>query len=81
MACSGRRRPDTRKIKSHRTYRPDEAARVTGINKQTVHRWIKAGLPAIKDQKPYLIMGADLLDYLKNRYGPKVKCADEHRKK
>ncbi len=46
----------------------DDAARVTGYSKGTFRRWIKSSkLPAIKDQKPHLILGGDLLDFLKGR--------------
>jgi hypothetical protein len=52
------------------------AARVTGSAKGTIRRWIKSGaLPAITDQRPNLILGGDLTDYLKARAtsGPKLK--------
>jgi excisionase family DNA binding protein len=63
-----RHRPDRRRVKIHRTYTVDEAARTLGTAKGTIRRWIKsAALPAITDQKPYLILGGDLFDYLKAR--------------
>jgi excisionase family DNA binding protein len=54
----------------------EEAARVTGCAKGTIRRWIKSGgLPAITDQRPHLILGGDLADYLKARAvsGPKLQ--------
>jgi excisionase family DNA binding protein len=65
-----------RGIKLHRTYTVEEAAIVTGCAKGTIRRWIRAGaLPALTDQKPHLILGGDLLDYLKARAarGPRLK--------
>jgi excisionase family DNA binding protein len=65
-----------RGIKLHRTYTVEEAAIVTGCAKGTIRRWIRAGaLPALTDQKPHLILGGDLLDYLKARVkrGPHLK--------
>ncbi len=37
------KKPDPRKIKSHRVYTCEEAAIALGIHKQTVIRWIKSG--------------------------------------
>lgn len=70
------RKPRRRSIKIHRTYTVEEAARATGSAKGTVRRWIKSGaLPALTDQKPTLILGGDLYDYLKSRAssGPKLQ--------
>lgn len=70
------RRPNRRSIKIHRSYTVDEVARVTGYAKGTVRRWIKSGaVPAITDQRPNLILGGDLSDYLRARAasGPKLQ--------
>lgn len=70
------RKPLRRGIRLHRTYTVEEAAVVTGCAKGTIRRWIRAGaLPALTDQKPHLILGGELLDYLKARAtrGPQLK--------
>jgi excisionase family DNA binding protein len=70
------RNPNRRSVKIHRNYTVEEAARATGCAKGTIRRWIKSGaLPAITDRKPNLILGGDLLDYLKARAasGPKLQ--------
>lgn len=60
-----KRRPNHRAVKIHRSYTVDEAARVTGCAEGTIRRWIASGaLPAIKDMRPHLILGADLKDSL-----------------
>jgi excisionase family DNA binding protein len=64
-----------RGIKLHRNYTVDEAARTLGISKGTVRRWIRSGLPVLADQKPALILGADLLEFMKARSRPAQKCA------
>ena len=72
----GRRKPLRLRIKLHRNYTVEEAAVVTGCAKGTIRRWIRTGaLPALTDQKPHLILGGDLLDYLKARgkRGPQLK--------
>lgn len=58
----------------HRNYTVDEAARILGRDKGTIRRWIATGLPAMKDQKPHLILGTDLIEFLKKQRRPKVRC-------
>jgi hypothetical protein len=74
------RRPDWRRVKKHRSYAVDEVARTLGISKGTVRRWIKSGLSALTDQKPMLILGADLIDFGKTRRRPKSNCAPDRRR-
>jgi excisionase family DNA binding protein len=69
-----RHRPNRRRLKIHRTYTVDEAARVLGVAKGTVRRWHKNGLAAIDTRKPTLLRGLDLLDYLAARTKPKQPC-------
>ena len=45
--------------------------------KGTVRRWLKAGLPSLSDKRPCLILGGDLVDFLKNRKPPKQTCKPE----
>ena len=68
------RRYNARAIKIHRNYTIDEAARALNTSKGTVRRWVKNGLAAIADQKPTLIIGADLIDFLNSRATQKQKC-------
>lgn len=68
------RRPDLRRVKQNRTYTADEAARTVGVATVTVRRWMKTGLPAMTDQRPALILGDDLIAFLKGRKAPKQKC-------
>jgi len=58
-------------VKVHRSYTVDEASRLLGVAKGTVRRWMTAGLPFLTDQKPALILGADLAAFLKARAKPK----------
>lgn len=65
---TARRRPNCRAVKIHRNYTVEEAARVTGCAKGTIRRWVSSGdLPAITTERPYLILGVDLVEFLKAR--------------
>jgi excisionase family DNA binding protein len=66
-----------RGIKMHRSYEVDEVARLLHVSKRTVRRWIKAGLAAITDQKPILILGEDLLAFLAARKQRSLRCQPE----
>jgi hypothetical protein len=70
----GRRRVSWRAVKLHRNYTVDESARLIGVSKGTVRRWLKAGLDALTDRKPTLILGGDLANYLKARAKPRSRC-------
>ncbi len=70
-----RHRPNRRAVKIHRNYVVEEAALTLGVSKGTILRWLKGGgLPAIRDRKPFLILGTDLLEFLKERTAPKHSC-------
>jgi excisionase family DNA binding protein len=69
-----RRHIDRRRVKIHRAYTVDEAARVLGTVKATIRRWLKNGLCGVDSRKPVLIRGADLLDYLNAKAKPKQSC-------
>ena len=70
-----RHRPKWHRIKVHRSYTVDEAARELGVSKGTVSRWLKDGeLPFLNDQKPALILGGSLKAFGQNRTKAKTKC-------
>ena len=66
---------DHRRIKAHRNYDVAEAARVLGVTGQTVRRWIKNGLPAFTERRPFLIVGNDLKRHVASMAPPKSRCA------
>ncbi len=62
-------------IKIHRNYSFEELACVLGAHKNTVANWVKDGLPCLKEQRPFLILGTDARVFLKaQRVGKKQKC-------
>ena len=69
-----RNRPDRRRVKLHRPYTVDEAARTLGVTKATVRRWLKNGLPTTDLCKPALIRGLDLAEFLKSEAKAKQLC-------
>ncbi len=54
----------TSRIKKNLTYSIPEAAEELEISVATIRNWIKQGLPVQKDQRPYLIYGCDLRDFI-----------------
>jgi hypothetical protein len=54
-------------IKIHRPYSVAEVARLFGIDRITVRRWITAGLPVVDQARPILIRGRDLKEFLEER--------------
>ena len=63
----GKRHPNHRLVKSHRSYTVEEIARLFPVHKNTVREWIKAGLPTIDDKRPKLILGRELVAFLQTR--------------
>jgi len=63
-------------IKALRCYRVEEAAEVSGVSPRTIRNWIANGLPIFDSDRPLLIRGDDLRDYIKGtRASRKVKTA------
>lgn len=54
-------------VKIHRNYSIEEVAGLYGVHKNTVSHWLRAGLPYLDEQKPFLILGADLKEFLQAR--------------
>ena len=52
-------------IKSLPSYTVQEAAEVTGVSERTIRSWIKAGLPAMKQERPTLLRGDALIAFIK----------------
>lgn len=65
-------------IKALRCYRVEEAAEVSGVSPRTIRNWIADGLPALDGERPMLIRGDDLQDYIKGtRASRKVRTAPD----
>lgn len=63
----GKRHPNHRLVKIHRSYTVEEIARLFGIHKNTVRRWVKEGLAITDDKRPMLILGHVLSAFIKAR--------------
>lgn len=60
-----RRLPNPRLAKIHRNYTVEEVASKFSVHRNTVRQWIKRGLPTSDDRRPLLILGADLVAFLR----------------
>jgi hypothetical protein len=63
----GKRHPNHRLVKIHRSYTVEEIAKLLGIHKNTVRRWIKDGLATTDNKRPMLILGNVLVAFLQAR--------------
>lgn len=63
------------KIRSKSAYTPKEVSTLLEVNRKTILRWVKEGLPLLAPkQKPSLIMGYDLQAFIKaKREASRVK--------
>ena len=61
------RHPNPRLVKIHRSYTVGEAARVCGVHKNTMRRWIKEGLECCDARRPTLILGCALREFLEKK--------------
>ena len=67
--------------KIHRNYSIEEVASLFSVHKNTVRGWIKSGLSVCDDQKPMLILGVVLRDFLKMKNVKQIeqgKCDSFH---
>lgn len=63
-------------IKSFRTYKIDEAAEVSGVSTRTIRNWAANGLRVLDEERPVLVRGDDLRDFIKSqRAGRKIGVA------
>jgi DNA-binding XRE family transcriptional regulator len=61
------KRVTARRIKTHAQYTYDQAADALDVSSQTVRVWRGAGLVVLDSQKPHLILGFALKDFLNKR--------------
>ncbi len=68
------RRYDCRRVKLNWIYTVAEVAKLLGVHKHTVSRWIERGLPLIEQKRPFLILGSDLREFLTAQQPRKQPC-------
>jgi len=64
--------PDWRRIKKNRSYTYEEAANRLSVHPRTVMGWARiSNLQVLKDRRPHLIRGDDLVTFLKTKRSAK----------
>lgn len=63
----GKRHPNPRRVKTHRSYTVEEVAELFEVHKNTVRNWIRKGLTPIDTKRPMLIFGQDLVAFLQTK--------------
>jgi hypothetical protein len=72
----GKRYPNHRLVKIHRSYTVEEITNLLGTHKNTVRAWAKGDLPTCDNKRPMLILGCDLISFLQARRAKnKQTCA------
>lgn len=61
------RKLNHRLVKTHRNYSVEEISRLFGVHKNTVRQWIKRGMPTVDDRRPTLVLGQELIAFLRDR--------------
>ena len=65
-------------IKSLRCYTIPEAAGITGVSDRTIRAWIKQGLTAMTDERPTLVRGDALVNFIqRQRQGRKSRLSPD----
>lgn len=62
------KRINTRHIKAKHSYLIEPLAKQLSVHPNTVHEWIKAGLPRMDDAYPYVIYGEHIIAFLNERH-------------
>lgn len=65
------RRVPYARLKSNFSYTFEEASELLGVCIGTVRRWTRDGLSCLSSQRPYLILGWALKEFLREREGPR----------
>ncbi|MFT5707248.1 MAG: hypothetical protein ACI9ES_001539 [Oceanospirillaceae bacterium] len=60
------KRYNPNKCKINRNYTISEIGLLYGVHKKTVASWLRRGLKKIDNQRPYLILGRDLKEFIKD---------------
>jgi hypothetical protein len=62
-----RRHPNPQLVKIHRSYSVEEISATLRVHKNTVRAWVRQGLKTIDSERPALIHGRVLADFLRTR--------------
>jgi hypothetical protein len=75
----GKRHPNFRLVKIHRSYSVEEIGRLFSVHKNTVRAWLKQGLDPIDKSRPILVHGKALVSFLAaRRVASKRPCPPGH---
>jgi hypothetical protein len=70
----GKRAPNSRRVKKHRSYTVEEAARLFGCHRNTIRHWQKQGLKPVDGKRPVVFEGLTLAAFLEARRGARRRC-------
>jgi hypothetical protein len=73
-----RRYSNYSRVKKLRSYTVHEIGTLLKIHKNTVHHWIKQGLPTVDDKRPFLVLGYCLIHFLQERRSKRQRPCGEN---
>jgi len=65
-------------VKIHRNYSVEDISNLLKVHKNTVRSWLKKGLESIDDNRPILILGSVLKQFLKKQNATKKRTCKNH---
>jgi integrase len=68
MRVIKKRRPDLRKIRPTKSYTVAELAEETSRTEATIREWLAAGMPAMDDQQPAMVLGWAARSWIKAKW-------------
>ncbi len=69
----GKRAPNPRRVKIHRSYSVDDAAQLFGCHRNTIRHWQKLGLKPVDGKRPVVFEGLTLAAFLEARRGARQR--------
>ena len=68
-------KPNFRAAKIHRTYTVGEAAKLLGVHRNTIRRWLRSdGLKKLDDRNPTMISGVEIVRFGASRKAIRFPC-------
>lgn len=69
------KRVSIRRLRKNRHYTYEDAGEALDVSAQTIRSWKRLGLTVMTDTRPHLILGEELIAFVKSRKPPRAKTS------